>query len=310
MMSRACFFVPHPDDETLSMWPALHLLAAGYTVHFVFMSRGGVTPEAVRLNGVDPTGTPSVCSLPDHAYVHKPADEQYAPLTQADMGPIRLREGYSAAAIMGRIAPTNPATPGHVICHDENLPLEWGNGSGHGDPTAEGIQAAEDIIRRYVEDLPNTFFYTMSPTDDHPDHAACGKALRNLKGDPTRGIAGDPVLASELVNAMFFVSKLYWGSATTPRPADVLAEKCAWYPNIYPNNTASLPRMPEYSTYLRNKVIRPYVSSWCSADQTVEVGQEAAISRGTFCVGGHQVYSQFYNAIINPSIAISALWHP
>lgn len=281
------------------MWPALHLLASGYDVHFVFMSRGGVTAASIKLDGS------AACSLPDHLYVHNPVQEGYAALTQEEIGLIRLREGFSAVGAMGMITPTNPLLPGHVFRHDENLPTQWGNGTGSGAPTEAGITQAQDIIKRYIDDLPNTFFYTMSPTDDHPDHAACGIALRRLKGDPVRGIAGDPVYGPKLGNAMFFSSKLYWGNATTPRHPALALEQNAWYPNNYPDNTKKLARIAEYSAHLKNKVIKPYLNMWVPAD----VDNGTAITRGAFAIGGHQVAGQFANAIQTPA-EVSALWHP
>jgi LmbE family N-acetylglucosaminyl deacetylase len=43
--------------------------------------------------------------------------------------------------------------------------------------------ASDKVIRRYIADYPNSFHFIMSPTDNHPDHAAAGIALRRLKAE-------------------------------------------------------------------------------------------------------------------------------
>lgn len=302
-MTRAVFFVPHPDDELYSMWPALHLLASGYDVHFVYLTRGEVTPASLRFDPdpshYSPVGVP-VCPWGDHAYRHNPAAEQFTLPTVEEIGLARLNEGKSCIGAMAAIAPTTPGNPGHAFWHDENLGTAYGCdgcGSSTAPPTAGGIAKADTVIRKYIDLYPNSFFYSMSPTDDHPDHAACGIALRRIKGDPVRGIPGDPVLAPLLGNARFFVSKLYWGGPNNnpPRPADVLAEHTAWYPNEYPDNSKTLPRIAEYTAHLKTKVAKAY-TSWNPAEGSFAIG------------GGHSTPSQMYNCILSPPV-VSALWH-
>lgn len=311
MTKRFIAYVPHPDDETLSKWPLMNYLAAGYEGHFVFMSRGPVTAASLRLDP-DPThystGVQPACSWADHGYKHDPVTEQYTVPTLEQIGLARLHEGMSAVGAMGMIPPTVPNEPGAVFTHDEGLATNWGSG-GSGSSTAPpieaGIQAAEDIIRRYIADYPNSLHFTMSPTDDHCDHAACGIALRRLKGTPVYHsdtktftyTGGDPDLAPGLANAMFFVSKLYWGSATSPRPADVLGEKCGWYPNVYPDNTKVLARITEYTDWLRTKVLKAY-TAWDPAAGSFAIG------------GGHSVPSQFNSCFGSQLSVVSALWHP
>lgn len=311
MVKRVIAYIPHPDDETLSMWPLMNYLAAGYDVHFVFMSRGPVTAASLRLDPVGShyaDGVQPVCIWPEHAYLHDPMREQYELPTTEELALARLHEGMSAAGAMGMIPPTVDDQPGFVYCHDEQLGVNWGSGgaaSSTAPPTEEGIAQVDVIMRRYIADYPNSLHFTMSPTDDHSDHAACGIALRRLKGSPVYHAdtktftytGGDPDLAPLLTNAAFFVSKLYWGTAAKPRPADVLAEYCGWYPNVYPDNTRVLARRDEYTAWLRTKVLKAY-TSWCPAAGQFAIG------------GGHSVPTQFANCFGPQLTTVSALWHP
>lgn len=293
-------FVPHPDDELLSMWPALHYLACGYDVHFVYLTRGEVTAASLRLDGS------GVCGW--HGYTHNPGREGYTLPTKDEIGFARLAEGRSCIGAMASVSPVTGYTTGVAYQHDENLGTAYG-ASGAASSTApttpEGVDAAEAVIRRYVADYPGAIFWSMSPTDDHPDHAACGKALRRLKGAPhvdasgnVTYTGGDPVLGPQLTWSRFFVSKLYWGTSTSPRPADVAAEPCSWYPNKPGQNTQPVPRSAEYTEWLQEKVVPTY-KAWNPA-------------QGSFAVGGiHSTPAQFASCFNEPlPYGVSALWHP
>lgn len=314
-MKRCIIYVPHPDDETLSMWPMMHYLYSGYECHFVFMSRGPVTAASLRLDP-DPThyadGIQLACSWADHNYKHNPVQEQYTIPTADELGLARLAEGRSAVGAMAMIPPLNAADLGYVFTHDENLPTNWGSsgsGSSTAPPTEEGIAACDVIMRRYIEEYPNSLHFTMSPSDAHCDHRACGIALRRLKGNPVYMGAtanprftytgGDPLLAPLLTNAAFFVSKLYW-SYTAAQYGNRLSEYCAWYPNTYPDNTlitgGSVAKRDEYTAWLRTKVLKAY-TSWCPAAGQFAIG------------GGHSVPSQFANCFGPGVTYASALWH-
>lgn len=311
-MPRAVCIYAHPDDELYTMWPMMHLLACGYRVEFVPATRGEVTPASLRLDP-DPAhysgGIQPACTWPSHGYKHDPAREGFVLPTKEQIGLARLAETTSCVGAMAAIPPYG--VPGVATVHDMNMGSQYGCG-GCGSSTAAvvpaAIDAAEAMIREKIAEFPNSFFYTHSPTDDHPDHAALGLALRRLKGSPVYHsdtqtftfTGGDPVLAPLLVNAMFFVSKLYWGGPNNvpPRPADVLAEYCGWYPNIFPKSNVVLERRSEYTAWLRNKVALAY-TSWNPAQGSFAIG------------GGHSTYSQMFSCILNPDLAVvSALWHP
>lgn len=297
MSSRVVVYIPHPDDETLSMWPVMHYLGAGYDLHAVFLTRGETTAAALRLDGA------VTCTWGDHAYSHDPAREGYTLPTVTEIGLHRLAEGTSAVGAMSKI----PGGTGSVFVYDENLGTAYGCsgcGSSNAPPTEDGIDAAEAVIRKYIDLVPNAFHFTMSPTDNHPDHAAAGLALRRLKGNPIyhgSGVftyeGGDPVLAPLLPGARFFASKLYWGTATTPRDPDLADEYCSWFPNFYPNNNVVLTRRDEYTAWLRTKVIKAY-TAWNPAEGSFAIG------------GGHSTAAQFVNCFGPQLSVVSALWHP
>lgn len=271
-MTRVFFFEPHPDDATLSAGLALtSYLAGGCDVHVVGMSRGAVTPSSVKLDGS------GICGY--DGYTHNAAREGYAVPTADEIGTARVREARSALGAMATVSPSPGAPQGTVTYHeggpDGFLPDGFGGTYGQ-PPTADGIAAAKSVIQWYVENYTNTFFFTMSPTDNHPDHAACGQALRDLKNDETHGPA--------LVNARFFVSKLYWDYDLNP---DVAAQPgLAW--------VNAGPRKADCDAVLRNRVIRCF-SAWNPAE-------------GSFGIGYHQVVNQFANCF-GTSVNIANLWH-
>lgn len=301
MTKRLIVLIPHPDDGELSMWPYIHYLASGYDVHLVYLTRGEVTAASLHLDGA------LICNWGDHAYRHNPAVEGYALPTVEQIGLARLAEGRSAAGAMAMIPPTIATEPGFLFTHDENLGTGYGCGgcgSSSTPATEAGIALADEVIRRYAEEYPNSLFWAMSPTDDHPDHAASGIALRRLKGNPVYNATtktftftgGDPVLAPLLVNANFMASKLYWGNGTTPRPADLAAELPAWYPNTYPYNNLILPRVDEYTAWIKTKVVKAY-KAWNPAQGSFAIG------------GGHSTAGQFESCFGQSVTRLAALWH-
>lgn len=294
--------VPHPDDEVLSMWPAMHYLACGYDVHFVYMTRGEVTAASLKIDA-----NATACGWADHGYKHDPVREQYTVPTKEEIGLARLAEGRSCIGAMAAISPVAPNTPGVAYQHDENLGSQFGSNysaSSTAPVVPEAVDKAEAVIRRYAADYPGAIFWSMSPTDDHCDHGAIGQALRRLKGTPhvAGGVVtytgGDPVLSAQLEWSRFFVSKLYWGTASSPRPADVAAEPVSWYPNPPGRNDMGVPRSAEYTAWLRTKVIKAY-TAWNPAQGSFAVG------------GGHSTPSQFASCFsADLPYGVSALWHP
>lgn len=271
-MPRAFLYSPHPDDETLSMGLAMmHYIASGYEVHLVSMNSGGALGVANTLNGV------TACTLADHGYTHNPSREGYAPLSVPDIGAARIKEARTA---LGAMAMLSSPTPGTITHHTGNLPDGFGSGQTSDStvpPTPEGIALAKAVIKSYVDAYPNSFHYTMSESDDHPDHAACGYALRELKNE-------NP----SLINSKFFVSRLYWntGSGYPQAVVDAANGTLAWF--------SAGSRKAEYDAWLRGKVIVPY-KAWNPA-------------AGAYGIGYHQVAGQFNNNF-GSGVSIGNLLH-
>jgi LmbE family N-acetylglucosaminyl deacetylase len=266
-MPRAVFYAPHPDDETLSAGLALlTFVASGYDVHLVSMTRGENGGPLGSFNGTN------ACNWADHPYTHSPDREGYTSLTPTSLGAARLIEARNALGAMSTVPPSAGVTLGNVYHHEGGLPDGFGTTS----PTA--VADAQAVISSMVSAVPNAFHYTMSETDDHPDHAACGAALRNLKNS-------DPNLA----NARFFVSRLYWATSQPngQYPADVAAQPdLAWF--------SAGTRKSEFDGLLRNRVIKAF-SAWAPA-------------AGSLAIGYHQVAGQFASNF-GSGVSIANLWH-
>jgi LmbE family N-acetylglucosaminyl deacetylase len=261
---------PHADDFLLSQGlAAAHYLGAGFKVHLVTMSPGGSGGVLDDLAG------DVVCG--SHGYRHSPVKEGYVAPLEADFHSLRLAEsraalGTLAAAITGS---------GDIEHFDGGLPTGFGGPWGS-PPTADGVAQAKAVIKHYVDLYGNgtTFFHAMSPTDNHPDHAACGLALRELKNDPAYSYT--------LSGSRFFVSRLYWNDA------DVAAEGTATFPV-----TAS--RKAEYDKAVR--IAAKAYAAWQPPQ--------------SLAVGYHQVINQFYqngldsqgNWTPSNSVQIECRWH-
>lgn len=256
---------PHCDDLVISQGlAAAHYLGAGIKVHVLSMSGGGSGGVLDDLDGS------VVCGW--HNTHHDPVKEGYTPPLEADFHGLRMAEsraalGTLAAAIAGS---------GAVEHHDGGLPTGFGS-------LPDGVALAQAVIQEYVDTYANgsTFFHTMSPTaDDHPDHRACGQALRNLKNDP--------YYSAQLGGSRFFITRLKWPST------EATAEGWTTFPV-----TAS--RKAEYDAAIR-KAAKCY-AAWQPPQ--------------AFGIGYHQVINQFYangldsqgNGTPTNNVVIENRWH-
>lgn len=294
-MSRIFFYSPHPDDETLSMGLAmLHYLANGCEVHLVSMTPGDAEGAGYVFNGKRPDGTVVPCTSPDHPYTHDPVREGYDPVTTDMVGQVRLTEQRSAVGAMAMITPVSGSARGTIVHHVETLHDGFGapgQASSTAPVTREGIDAAKAVIKKYVDQYSNSFHFTMSETDDHHDHAACGYALRELKNDTTNLVPWANITYHDaLVNARFFVSRIYWEN-NYAKGQDVLTMPDLQWFNYYGSN------YDRYCAWMISQVIKPY-RAWNP-------------NAGAFGVGYHQVSSQFANCF--PAAGATAkqanLWH-
>lgn len=269
-MNDVFLIEPHADDFLLSMGlAAAHYLGAGYTVHLLTMSPSGSGGVLDDLAG------DVVCG--SHGYRHNPAKEGYTAPLEDEFHNLRLAESRAAFGTLA--AAVNGSGP--IEHFDGGLPTGFGGPAG-GPPTSAGIAAAKDVIKHYVDTYANgtTFFHTMSPTDNHPDHAACGAALRELKQEPAYSYT--------LGGSRFFVSRLYWNDA------DVIAEGTTTFP-------ATASRKAEYDKAVR--IAAKAYAAWQPPH--------------SLAVGYHQVINQFYsngldsqgNWTPSNSVTIENRWH-
>lgn len=256
---------PHADDFELAKGvAAAHYAGSSIKVHVLTMTASGSGGTLDDLAG------DVVCGW--HGYKHNPAVEGYTPPVEADYPALRLAESRSA---LGTLV---AAVAGNAGCAHYHGGLLDGFGS-----LPDGVAQAQAVIKSYVDTYANgtTFFHTMSPTaDDHPDHRACGQALRNLKNDPA--------YASILGGSRFFVKRSMWGSP------EAAAEGITSFPY-----TAS--RKAEF-------------------DRAIRLGAKAYAAWNppqSYGIGYHQVINQFYasgldsqaNGTPSNSVVIDNKWH-
>lgn len=189
-MTTVVLIEPHADDFLISMGQAAaHYRGANYDLILVTMSPGGSGGVLDDLAG------DVVCS--SHGYRHNPTLEGYTAPAEADFHDLRLAESRAAlGTLAGAVAGTG------TIEH-----IDGGLATGFGSQP-DGVAQAKAVIKDLVDTHGGgtTFFHTMSPTaDDHPDHRACGQALRDLQQDPA--------YAAVLGGSRFFTTRLKWASA-------------------------------------------------------------------------------------------------
>jgi LmbE family N-acetylglucosaminyl deacetylase len=261
------FVSPHIDDETISGGVLNTFYAShGHNVVIAYMNRGGNGGPSGQLSGTQP------CVR--HGRTHDPVREFYSqqtmPFLPADIGNLRIAEGRSIVGALDTMPPlvqngSGMITPGAVNLAEGNLPDLFGGAAGQ-PPTEEGIDAAYDVIVSLANQTPNSIFITMSEHDPHPDHAACGIALRRAINE---GVVGSA--------ARFVVTPNLWDT-TTAYPANralVYAHNPTWFdPGMY---------FPAARTPIREfarNTLAPIYDSWNPAG-------------GSYAVGYHQVYAQF-----------------
>lgn len=282
------YFSPHCDDLELSMGlHAADMRARGENILVVYMSLGGNTGARNTLNGL--AASPPVAGCVVHGYQHDPTTEFYdgAPLLEPEeIRQSRLKESVSALGALATIKPLTGVTPGQVAYEVADLPDGYGG-------LADSVDQCEAVMRDVYSRYPNSFLYTMSESDQHPDHADCGRALKRMRSSVDLGPA--------LVNSRYFVSKLYWKENQGGNyPPYVLAASnngatLEWYNSVDVQKTAAgVSRYGELSNILRTRVIQPYYA-WSPKD-------------GTYGVGGHSVDAQFENCF-GDGVNIQNLMH-
>jgi LmbE family N-acetylglucosaminyl deacetylase len=136
------FYSPHADDETLSLGPSiLRQIEKGNEVAVVLLSHGEASQSFLKTNR----------SL---------EEKGLTPITRKEFGESRVKEFKKAVQAMG-------VKPSHVYIFD--LP-------------DGGFEEAEvlDIMELMNERYPDARHHALSYLDPHHDHAASGKALKDM----------------------------------------------------------------------------------------------------------------------------------
>lgn len=139
------YYVPHPDDETLSMGPSiLHNISLEKDVVVVLLSKGRASKVFYSVN--------------------KKLEKENLPLiTLEAFGEARVAEFREAVAMLG-------VQENNVFVYDVE----------DGDFTVEEIIP---IIEEFEQKYPGALHNVMSYKDKHSDHASTGKALQALLKD-------------------------------------------------------------------------------------------------------------------------------
>lgn len=157
-------WVPHADDETLSMGTSLagHR-AAGRDVVLVLVTEGASAWMLDLLNGDAVDGV--------SGRRHSPVAEGYlGPLTDGRLGLAQVRAA-------------------RVAEWQEACAVYAGSGQGRlttvaaGLPEGVGLDAVRGLVTGLAAEHPGALHQTMSWTDPHPDHAVCGQAVRGLRDE-------------------------------------------------------------------------------------------------------------------------------
>lgn len=181
--SKVLFAAAHPDDETTGMSVAIaEHVAAGLDVHVLWVTSGEATGTISTLNGTGVNGWWGV--------QHQPALEGYAPLTRTTLAAARLREAGSALRCL--VA----GLPGKVTTHIAGLP--------DGGVTVDAARGAILSVCDRIAPGGAVRLKGHSPVvDNHPDHLAIGKALRNLSA----------AYPARFGDRRYYVLPTYWSDA-------------------------------------------------------------------------------------------------
>lgn len=161
------FYSPHQDDETLIMGQVIaHHALAGREVHIVLCSNGQTSGALPQINGQATSSW--------WGGFHYPAREGYAPLSATDFGHARTWELYASCAQLGV-----PAVRVHIGPADQDLTSDQL-------PDEISQSWGEQILTSWASHFTLRGFdrvghYTTWSGDDHPDHAAMGRALQSRR---------------------------------------------------------------------------------------------------------------------------------
>lgn len=159
----AIFYTPHADDETLSMGLDIaNHVEAGREVIIVLMTKGASKGMLDILNGVVHDNVAG--------YRHDPVREAYkhGVLTSLTAGQSRINEFIGAAGAYRLLTTGSQKVTVDVQNYDDG---------------ALTVDQAKTVMSRYDAMYPRASHKTMTYTDPHRDHKACGEALKSLRDE-------------------------------------------------------------------------------------------------------------------------------
>lgn len=152
------FYSPHQDDETLFAGVSImNHLADGYDVHVVLVTDGKASGARNKLNGS------WYCNW--HNKYHSPSKENYGDGTVSETEFRNARDTEFRASLK------------ELGVKDSNVHIA---SSRYADGTLT-VAEAKSVIQSYASQYPEARHMSMTYSDVHPDHAACGTALLQLK---------------------------------------------------------------------------------------------------------------------------------
>ena len=203
--ATAVFFVPHADDDVLSMGVYMtELVRLGVDVHVVYYTDGAATGVCgpryvtVPVSADHPQGSEEECLS---NWSGLPADQNWFGQPVSAFVADRDTEFRDSVEALG--------------VAKENIDIYAPGGARRRDGTVD-VAYAQTMLQHYRETYPKATFVTMSWLDAHQDHASAGLALRHLvETDPTDFPPDD---------AIFTLARWYWPYAYPDRATSLAQE--------------------------------------------------------------------------------------
>ena len=199
----AVFFVPHADDDVLSMGVYMNeLVRLGVDVHVVYYTDGAATGVC----------SPQYVSVPASADYPQGSEEE----CRANWSAAPAGQNWYGQPVSAFVADRDAEFRNSVEAlgvPQGNIEIYTGpNGTRRRDGTVD-VAYAVTMLEHYRAIYPTSTFVTMSWLDAHPDHASAGQALRQL-------VETDPG-EFEPDDAIFTLARWYWPYAYPDRSASL-----------------------------------------------------------------------------------------
>jgi LmbE family N-acetylglucosaminyl deacetylase len=181
--ASAVFFVPHPDDEVLSMGCGiLKDLRDSNDVYIILMTHGEGSGAIYTINGTNQKNEKTYCFW--HKKYHDPKIEGYSPLSKTEFGNMRIKEFKQTVHALG-------------VKEQNEIIYNFPDGSLPED-------SVRSVMLNFEKNHPKTLFRTTSWFDLNHDHHVLGSTLKRLYD------------SSKVSGALFFCSPALWNECIVP----------------------------------------------------------------------------------------------